>query len=86
MASASTKAPRAFAKALAPRRASVSRRNAVAVKAGIAPIVGNPAPAFQAQAVYDQEFMDVSSPQAIGCRWHHAFASLPLNQFVLHEI
>lgn len=46
----------------APRRAPKAARGASAV-ARAAPIVGNPAPGFTAQAVYDQEFMEVTLDQ-----------------------
>eukprot|EP00894_Picocystis_sp_ML_P005269 jgi/Pico_ML_1/55786/g1425.t1 len=49
----------------APRRATKAARGASGV-ARAAPIVGNPAPGFSAQAVYDQEFMDVSLDQYKG--------------------
>lgn len=59
---ASTSMASARCARVAPRvapRVAVSRRNAVTVRAG-APLVGSQAPDFKAQAVVDQEFVELS--------------------------
>lgn len=50
---------RAFSKTAIARPALASRRT-VKVSAGAAPLVGSKAPEFKAQAVFDQEFQEVS--------------------------
>jgi hypothetical protein len=71
-------------KAFAARPAVAARpasRSAVTVRAEFAPLVGNKAPAFKAQAVYDQEFIEVTLDKYKGkyvvlffCEWRGARA------------
>jgi peroxiredoxin 2/4 len=63
-AAALRRAPKPFSRAGA-SRVAVSRRNAVVVNANV-PLVGNAAPEFTAQAVFDQEFVEVKLSQYKG--------------------
>ncbi|MFS7915357.1 putative thioredoxin-dependent peroxiredoxin [Helianthus anomalus] len=49
-------------------RRSAARRNAFVVKAGL-PLVGNQAPDFEAEAVFDQEFIKVKLSEYIGKKY-----------------
>nr|XP_043608972.1 2-Cys peroxiredoxin BAS1, chloroplastic-like [Erigeron canadensis] len=49
-------------------RSAASRRNAFVVKAGL-PLVGNKAPDFEAEAVFDQEFINVKLSDYIGKKY-----------------
>ncbi len=64
LAASSRVAPAAQARRVASARvapsARVARRQTVSVRASGAPLVGSVAPDFKAQAVFDQEFMEVS--------------------------
>jgi len=60
MATKASAAPRLCSFAAPAARRAVSRRAAVSVRAHCAPHVGNKAPGFKAQAVFDQEFMEVT--------------------------
>ncbi|KAI3511992.1 hypothetical protein L1887_19154 [Cichorium endivia] len=51
-----------------PVRTSTSRRNGFVVKAGL-PLVGNVAPDFEAEAVFDQEFIKVKLSDYIGKKY-----------------
>ena len=53
------------AKPVAPKAGRVAR--SVAVRAMAAPLVGSAAPDFKAQAVVDQEFVEVRSPASSDC-------------------
>ncbi|PWA39529.1 thioredoxin-like fold protein [Artemisia annua] len=50
------------------RPASTGRRNGFVVKAGL-PLVGNKAPDFEAEAVFDQEFIKVKLSEYIGKKY-----------------
>ncbi|XP_024962007.1 2-Cys peroxiredoxin BAS1, chloroplastic-like [Cynara cardunculus var. scolymus] len=51
-----------------PIRSSTTRRNRFVVKAGL-PLVGNKAPDFEAEAVFDQEFINVKLSDYIGKKY-----------------
>lgn len=51
-----------------PVRSSTNRRNRFVVKAGL-PLVGNKAPDFEAEAVFDQEFIKVKLSDYIGKKY-----------------
>ncbi|MFS8004700.1 putative thioredoxin-dependent peroxiredoxin [Helianthus anomalus] len=50
-------------------RPSTARRNTFLVKAAVLPLVGNPAPDFEAEAVFDQEFINVKLSDYIGKKY-----------------
>ncbi|KAK3025797.1 hypothetical protein RJ639_041470 [Escallonia herrerae] len=50
-------------------RSSRSPRRSFVVRAGELPLVGNPAPDFEAEAVYDQEFIKVKLSEYIGKKY-----------------
>ncbi|XP_071720072.1 2-Cys peroxiredoxin BAS1, chloroplastic-like [Rutidosis leptorrhynchoides] len=57
-----------FRSAFAVRSSATTRRNGFVVKAGL-PLVGNKAPDFEAEAVFDQEFINVKLSDYIGKKY-----------------